>query len=146
MSDRLTRPAAARRAKAAWRQAKGGAAFKAGHAAEWLAAAWLMAKGYQVLGFRLKSRAGEIDLLARRGRTLAVVEVKRRSTMAAALLALKPAQHDRLVAAGEAIRRNRPALQALELRIDIVALAPGRFPRHLRAIERGADRERHGTA
>ncbi|WP_395944259.1 YraN family protein [Brevundimonas sp.] len=134
MSQRLPRPAPNRRPKAAWRQALGGAAFRSGHAAEWTAALWLMAKGYQILGFRLKSRAGEIDLLARRGRILAVVEVKRRATLEAALLALKPDQHRRLVAAGEAVRRNRPALQPLELRIDMVALAPKRFPRHLRGV------------
>ncbi|MFN6982606.1 MAG: YraN family protein [Brevundimonas sp.] len=138
MSPRLPRPTPVRRAKAAWRQAKGGAAFKAGHAAEWIAALWLMLKGYQVLGFRLKTRSGEIDLLARRGRILAVVEVKRRTHLEAAVLALKPAQYDRLVAAGEAVRRNRPALQPLDLRIDMVALAPGRFPRHLRGVQRHA--------
>ena len=134
---RLARPAPVRRPKAAWRQAKGGTAFRAGHAAEWVAAFWLMLRGYRILGFRLKSRAGEIDLLACRGRVLAVVEVKRRATIKAARLALKPAQFDRLVAAGEAIRRNRPTLKGLDLRIDIVALAPWRFPRHLRGVERG---------
>lgn len=134
MSEHLPRPAPIRRPKAAWRQAKGGQAFKSGHAAEWVAAALLMAKGYQILGFRLKSRGGEIDILARRGRVLAVVEVKRRATLQAALEAMKPVQRQRLVAAGEAIRRNRPALQALDLRIDIVALAPGRFPRHVRGV------------
>ncbi len=133
---RLSRPAPVRRPKAAWRQAKGGTAFKSGHAAEWIATFWLILRGYRVLGFRLKSRAGEIDLLVCRGRVLAVVEVKRRATMEAALLALKPVQYDRLVAAGEAIRRNRPGLQRLELRIDMVALAPWRVPRHLRGVER----------
>ena len=137
MNPRLPRPAPVRRPKAAWRQAKGGAAFKAGHAAEWIAAFWLMLRGYRVLGFRLKSRGGgEIDLLVCRGRVLAVVEVKRRATMEAAMLALKPDQHDRLIAAGEAIRRNRPGLQRLDLRIDMVALAPWRVPRHLRGVER----------
>lgn len=136
-APRLAQPAPIRRPKAAWRQAKGRAAFRAGHAAEWIAALLLMAKGYQVLGFRLKGRGGEIDLLVRRGRVLAVVEVKRRATLEAASLCLKPAQFDRLRAAGEAVRRNRPALQRLELRIDMVALAPGRFPRHLRGVERG---------
>ncbi len=133
---RLSRPAPVRRPKAAWRQAKGGTAFKSGHAAEWIAAFWLILRGYRVLGFRLKSRAGEIDLLVCRGPVLAVVEVKRRATMEAALLSLKPVQYDRLVAAGEAIRRNRPGLQRLELRIDMVALAPWRVPRHLRGVER----------
>lgn len=136
MTERLPRPAPIRPPKAAWRQARGGAAFRNGHAAEWIAAAWLMAKGYQILGFRLKGRGGEIDLLARRGRVLAVVEVKRRATLDAAVLSLKPAQFERLRAAAEALRRNRAALQPLELRIDMVALAPGRFPRHLRGIER----------
>lgn len=135
MTARLPRPAAVRRPKADWRQARGGAAFKAGHAAEWIAAFWLMAKGYQLLGFRLKSRAGEIDLLARKGRVLAVVEVKRRADIQAAVLALTPAQHGRLLAAGEAVRRARPALAGLDLRIDMVALAPGRIPRHLRNVQ-----------
>ena len=134
---RLPRPTLAPRPKAAWRRTKGGTAFRSGHAAEWVAAVFLMAKGYRILGFRLKDRAGEIDLRARRGRVLAVVEVKRRATLEAARLALKPAQYDRLVAAGQAIRRKRPALQSLDLRIDMVALAPGRFPRHLRDVERG---------
>ena len=133
---RLPRPTLAPRPKAAWRRTKGGTAFRSGHAAEWVAAVLLMAKGYQILGFRLKDRAGEIDLLARRGRFLAVVEVKRRATLEAARLALKPAQYDRLVAAGQAIRRKRPALQSLDLRIDMVALAPWRVPRHLRGVER----------
>lgn len=84
-SDRIRAPKPAPRAKAAWRQSKGGKAHRQGHASEWIAAAWLMAKGYQILGFRLKSRAGEIDILARRGRILAVVEVKRRATLDAAL-------------------------------------------------------------
>ena len=119
------------------RQARGAAARTAGRRAEVWAALWLMARGYRILGFRLRTPQGEIDLLAQRGRVLAVVEVKRRKTMAAAMLALKPAQHDRLVAAGQAVRRNRPALQRLDLRIDMVALAPWRFPRHLRGVERG---------
>ena len=133
---RIRVPTPAPKPKAVWRQSLGGRAFQQGHGAEWIAAVWLMLKGYQILGFRLKTRSGEIDLLARRGRTLAVVEVKRRARLDLAVLALKPAQHDRLVAAGEAVRRNRPALQPLELRIDMVALAPGRFPRHLRGVQR----------
>jgi putative endonuclease len=105
-----------------------------GHAAEWIAAVWLMLKGYQILAFRLKGHGGEIDILARRGRTLAVVEAKRRRTIEAAILSLGPEQHGRLAAAGQALARNRPSLQGLNLRIDMVALAPGRFPRHLRGV------------
>ena len=129
-----------RRPKAGWRQALGGRSHRKGHAAEWIAVAWLMLKGYQILAFRLKGRGGEIDILAKRGGTLAVVEVKRRRTLEAAILSLGPDQHARLSAAGQAVARGRPSLQGLTLRIDMVALAPGRFPRHLRGVTiTGAD-------
>lgn len=122
------------RTAAPWRRRLGGRSRREGRAAEWIAAALLMLKGYRILGFRLKSRAGEIDILARRGRVLAVVEVKRRATMESALLALTPRQHARLLASGQAVARGRPSLAGLELRLDMVALAPGRFPRHLRGV------------
>lgn len=120
--------------RSAARRERGGHARRQGRAAEWLAAAYLMAKGYRVLGFRLRTPAGEVDLLACRGRVLAVVEVKRRASLDAALLALGPEQQARLLRAGQAIARSRPALKGLELRLDMVALAPGRFPRHVRGL------------
>lgn len=122
------------RTKRGWRVALGAVSHRLGHRSEWLAAALLMAKGYQVLGFRLKTRAGEIDILARRGKVLAVVEVKRRATLEAALTALGPDQYDRLLSAGRSVLRQRPGLAGHVLRIDMVALAPGRFPRHRRGV------------
>jgi putative endonuclease len=122
-------------AKRGWRVALGALSHREGHRSEWLAAAWLMGRGYQLLGFRLKTRAGEIDILARRGRVLAVVEVKRRATTDLALAALSANQYDRLLAAGRAVLRQRPSLAGHLLRIDVVALAPGRLPRHRRGVE-----------
>lgn len=98
-----------------------------------------MLHGWQILGFRLKSRAGEIDILARRGKVLAVVEVKRRATLEAAMAAIGAEQHARLLTAGRAVLRGRPSLAGHQLRIDMVALAPGRFPRHLSAISPPGD-------
>ena len=135
MSDRLRPAPPPKRPKAGWRQALGGRARRQGHDGEWLAALWLMLKGYQVLAFRLKGRGGEIDILARRGRVLAVVEVKRRATLELALAALSANQYDRLLAAGRAVLRQRPSLAGHLLRIDMVALAPGRLPRHRRGVE-----------
>lgn len=122
------------RAKRGWRVALGALSHRTGHRSEWLAAAWLMARGYQILGFRLKTRAGEVDILARRGKVLAVVEVKRRATLELALTALGPDQYDRLLSAGRSVLRQRPSLAGHVLRIDMVALAPGRFPRHRRGV------------
>ena len=122
-------------AKRGWRVALGALSHRAGHRSEWIAAALLMCRGYQLLGFRLKTRAGEIDILARRGRVLAVVEVKRRATLEQALAALSAKQYDRLLTAGRAVLRQRPSLAGHLLRIDMVALAPGRLPRHRRGVE-----------
>ena len=63
------------------RRLRGATARAAGRRSEILAALWLMAKGYRVLGFRHRLRQGEVDLLAARGRVLIAVEVKRRAAL-----------------------------------------------------------------
>lgn len=119
----MTRPALPHRRE------RGRKARAEGRRGEWVAALWLMLKGYRVLGFRLRTPRGEIDLLASKGRVLAVVEVKLRPTLEEALGALTPEQAERLAAAARALSL-RPGLRRLRLRGDIVALAPGRVPRH----------------
>ncbi|MDP1735884.1 MAG: YraN family protein [Caulobacter sp.] len=119
------------------RSRRGGLARRSGRRGEVLAALLLMAKGYRILGFRLASPRGEIDLLAKRGNVLAVVEVKRRATLEAALEAVRPDQRERLRRAAAAIAAGRPALKAATIRLDLVALAPGRLPRHIPDAWRG---------
>ena len=103
----------------------------AGRRAEWVAALLLMAKGYRILGMRLRTPQAEVDLAVQRGAVLAIVEVKQRRTLEEALLAVSPAQRERLRRAGRALAarlgRNKPAV----VRLDLVALAPGRWPRHI---------------
>jgi putative endonuclease len=113
------------------RRLRGTAARIAGRRAEWRAALILMLKGYRILGFRLQTRQGEIDLLALRGRTLAVVEVKRRATLDAALACVTAKQRDRLRRAARMIADRRPGLKDAFVRLDLIALAPGRWPRHI---------------
>jgi putative endonuclease len=112
------------------RRARGTAARRDGRRAEVWAAIWLMAKGYRILGFRLKTPQAEIDLLALRGRVLAVVEVKRRVSLAIALETVTQDQRDRLRRAGATLAARRPGLQDAAIRLDLIALAPGRLPRH----------------
>jgi putative endonuclease len=121
------------KAASAVRSRRAAAARRTGRWAEALAAAWLMAQGYRILGFRLKTPQCEIDLLALRGRTLAVVEVKRRRTLDEALAAVTPAQRDRLVRAARGVAARRRGLQGLQVRLDLFALAPGARPRHIRS-------------
>lgn len=113
------------------RQARGAAARLSGRRGEVLAAAWLMLKGYRILGFRLRTPQAEIDLLALRGRTLAVVEVKRRTSLEAALETVTGDQRERLRRAGAHLAARRPALAGASVRLDLLALAPGRLPRHI---------------
>lgn len=120
------------------RSARGAAARLSGRRGEVLAAIWLMAKGYRILGFRLKTRQAEIDLLAQRGDVLAVVEVKRRTSLEVALETVTPDQRERLRRAGQAIAAGRPALRGCGVRVDLLALAPGRLPRHIPDAWQGA--------
>ena len=113
------------------RSRRGGLARQSGRRGEVLAALLLMVKGYRVLGFRLASPQGEIDLLAIKGGVLAVVEVKRRATREIALEAVLPEQRARLRRAAAAIAAGRPALKGATIRLDLIALAPGRLPLHI---------------
>jgi putative endonuclease len=113
------------------RRARGAAARLAGRRAELVAALWLMARGYRILGLRLRTPVAEIDLLVRRGRVLAAVEVKTRTTIEASLAAVTADQRGRLRRALQAYAGARPWLKDAALRLDLMALAPGRFPRHI---------------
>ncbi len=106
-------------------------AHRAGHRSEWVSALWLMAKGYRILGFRLKTPQGEIDLLAKKGKVLAVVEVKLRTSRQVALEAVTARQRQRLRRAGESYAAQRPDLRGAAVRLDLMALAPGRWPCHI---------------
>lgn len=120
------------------RSLRGAAARRSGRRGEVLAALWLMAKGYRILGFRLRTPQAEIDLLALRGATLAVVEVKRRADLLTALETVSLDQRQRLRRAGAAIAAQRPALAGASVRLDLMALAPGRLPMHIPDAWKGA--------
>jgi len=119
------------------RRVRGAASRKAGRQAEVLAAVWLMLKGYRILGFRLKTPQAEIDILAQKGPVLAVVEVKSRTTPVAALEAVGQDQRERLRRAGRSIASSRPRLAEAAIRLDLIAMSPGRFPQHIRDAWRG---------
>lgn len=109
---------------------RGGAAHRSGHVAEVWGALWLMAHGWRILGINVDTPAGEVDILARRGGVLAVVEVKRRAALETALEAVTAAQRGRLLRAGALLARG-PGREGLAVRLDLLALAPGRWPRHI---------------
>ena len=111
-------------------------AERGGRRAETLAAWWLRLKGWRILARRLRVSVGEVDLVARRGRTLAFVEVKARSTAGAADVALDEYRLRRVAAAAEALA-PRFARPGDTMRIDAMFIVPGRMPRHLSDVWRG---------
>ena len=102
-----------------------------GRWAEGLAAWSLRLRGYRIIARRFRTPLGEIDLIAQRGRLLAFVEVKARTDLEQALLALSPRQRQRTARAAELFLLRRPDLAGHTLRFDLVAVRPWRMPRHL---------------
>ena len=106
-------------------------AFGRGRRAELIAAWWLRLKGYHILAHGFRVPVGEIDLIARRGRTLALVEVKARADLPTAHTAISPRQRRRIERAAASFLQRNPALAGYDVRFDVVLLASGRRPRHL---------------
>jgi putative endonuclease len=111
-------------------------AERGGRRAERLAAWWLRLKGWHVLAIRARTPVGEVDLIARRGKVLAFIEVKARATEAEANLALDDYRLRRVIAAAEALS-HRYARPGDDIRIDALFIVPWRLPRHLRNISQG---------
>ncbi|QKG71560.1 YraN family protein [Erythrobacter mangrovi] len=105
-------------------------AEKSGRDGETRAAFWLRAKGWQILDRRVKTPVGEIDLVARRGKLVAFVEVKWRKRRGELDHAIDEYRLARVAAAVEAVA-HRYAQNGEDLRIDVILLAPGAFPRHI---------------
>ena len=101
-----------------------------GRRGEVLAAWYLRLTGWRILARRVKTPRGEIDLIARRGGVVAFVEVKWRASAAELDSAVDPYRLRRVAAAAEAIAHRHARAGDIQ-RIDVLLLAPGRFPRHM---------------
>lgn len=107
-------------------------AFAYGLRAEGWCALWLRAKGYRILARRYRCPAGEIDIVAARGRMLVAVEVKAR-TGGGGPEALAPAQRRRVErAALSFVAQQRARERPGTLRFDLMLVGGWRWPRHLR--------------
>jgi len=108
-------------------------AYRHGHFAETLAILWLRLHFYRILDRRFHVRGGEIDIIARRGETVAFIEVKARATLDEALLAIDAAKRRRMGFAVRTWLARHPSAMTCTLRGDALCIAPWRLPRHLPA-------------
>lgn len=114
-----------------------------GRVAETLAVLLLRLKGYRILARRLRLPAGEIDIVAARGRTLAFIEVKARGDLVAATWSVTPRQRRRLLGAAGQFMARDPRHGGADMRFDVMLVAPRSWPRHVvdawRADEAGTE-------
>lgn len=125
------RPRAANRtAKAGNNTQKRKRALASGLRAETIAAAFLYLKGYRILARRYCIAGAEIDLIVRKGDSIAFIEVKTRPHMAVALTSIDTAKCRRISKAASHWLAKNPWAMRCNLRGDAVYLAPRRWPHH----------------
>ncbi len=105
--------------------------YRAGLAAENVAAWLLRAKGWRILGRRVRTPLGEIDIIALRGDTVAFVEVKLRRDLESARAALPPRQRQRMEGAAQWWLATRPHYATYTCRFDLVAVNRWLLPVHI---------------
>jgi putative endonuclease len=106
------------------------AAYLRGHRAEWLALAALMLRGYRPVARRISLAGGEIDLIVRRGDTLAFVEVKARARIEEARTAIGARKRRLFSRAVRAWVARHPWSAGMTLRADAMFVGAGRWPEH----------------
>lgn len=102
----------------------------AGRRGERLAGWWLRLKGWRILDRRVRTPAGEVDIVARKGNLVAFVEVKTRATAAELDFAIDERRLARVAAAAEYLMPTY-AGPGDDIRVDVILLAPGTRPRHI---------------
>jgi putative endonuclease len=111
-------------------------AERRGRWAESLCILRLVLSGWRVLARRHAglrgTGVGEIDLIARRGHTIAFIEVKARPDRERGVLAVSPAQQQRIARAAEAYLAHHPALADCTVRFDVMIVGAGFWPERLR--------------
>lgn len=89
-------------------------------------------KGYTIVGRRVQTPAGEIDLIARRGNVLAFIEVKMRQQAVDAAEVLRPRQMSRIVRAATGWTSRRAWTQHFSWRYDLMVVTKWRWPKDVR--------------
>ena len=106
------------------------AALRRGIFAEWKAAAFLVCKGYRICAVRYRTKLGEIDIIARKGNLVAMVEVKARQEVMIAFDSVTALSKRRIADSADIWLSRQPNAEKLSIRFDIIAVVPWRIPAH----------------
>jgi putative endonuclease len=108
-------------------------------AAENLVVEALLAAGWVILGRRLRTEAGEIDIAAEKDGILSIIEVKSRVALDVAAYALGPAQRARLIGAAEILLGAHPGWGRAGVRFDLWLVGAGDALRQVADAFRAGD-------
>ena len=107
-------------------------ALRRGYLSEYLAALSLMLRGYRILAMRYRVKAGEIDIIARKGDLVSFIEVKARATTIDSVFAVSGLTQSRIRNASLHWLQTRKDAGRLSYSYDIIAVRPWRWPEHFR--------------
>jgi putative endonuclease len=119
------------------RSRRGQAADQRGRSAEAAAQIALERDGWNILARRLRTSAGEIDMVAEKAGLLAIVEVKARPRLADAATSLSDRQQARLISAAEIILANNPQWGSEGVRFDLLLVDAAGVVRRIADAFRG---------
>ena len=112
-------------------------AYRRGYSSEWLAGLALMVKGFRIVARRYRTKLGEIDLIARRGNLVLIVEVKARKTLIEAMDAIARDSERRIEGAADLWLARQRDYSKLSVRFDMVAVLPWHWPVHVENVFHG---------
>lgn len=105
-------------------------ALRKGRFAEYIAALWLLIKGYRISAMRYRTKLGEIDIIARKGALAIFVEVKARRDTQSGIDAVSRQSQLRIRAASDIWLSKQRRPDAISQRYDIIVISPSKWPRH----------------
>lgn len=104
--------------------------YKAGIWAEYYAAGLLFLKGYKILKMRYKTKVGEVDVVAKRGKTICFVEVKYRQDFDKAIEAITVKSQSRIRRASQHFLLGFGD-ESHTIRFDVIVIKPNFYIRHM---------------
>ena len=108
------------------------ARHKRGLRAEFIACLWLRSRGFRIISQRHRTPVGEIDIIARKGNTVAFIEVKRRQTLDDAASAIPHYQRQRIARSALHWLGHNRRYENHEMSLDVILMAPFRWPIHIK--------------
>ena len=99
--------------------------------AEVLGILLLLSKGYRIIKWRYKSKVGEIDIIAKRFKSLRFIEVKARQDIMIAGESISPWQRKRIEKAAEYFLMKNQHLMVENIQFDAILVLPWRIPKHI---------------